>query len=85
MENTNVWKVSKLHHTCQFFFTECQHKISSLHGKRVVMFPFHFNTTEVRLQEYNSGRIQNGDWNTDADCMSSGNQGPCGDDGDMLG
>jgi hypothetical protein len=27
----------------------------------------------------------NGDWDTEADCMSSMNQGPCWDAGDMLG
>jgi hypothetical protein len=31
------------------------------------------------------GRIQNGNWDTDADCMSSRNQRPCWDVGDMLG
>jgi hypothetical protein len=29
-------------------------------------------------------RIQNGDWDTDTDCMSSRNQGPCWDAGDTL-
>jgi hypothetical protein len=30
-------------------------------------------------------RIQNGNWDTDADCMSSRNQGSCLYDGDTLG
>jgi hypothetical protein len=29
--------------------------------------------------------LENGDWDTDRDCMSSGNQGPCWDAGDTLG
>jgi hypothetical protein len=34
--------------------------------------------------EEDLGRIQNGDWDTDADCVSSRNQGPCWDNGDTL-
>jgi hypothetical protein len=30
-------------------------------------------------------KIQDGDWDTDADCISSMDQGPCWDAGDMLG
>jgi hypothetical protein len=34
---------------------------------------------------YTMEGIQNGDWDTEADCVSSRNQGPCWDTGDMLG
>jgi hypothetical protein len=36
-------------------------------------------------EKFHLERIQNGNWNTDTDCVSSGNQGSCWDAGDMLG
>jgi hypothetical protein len=32
---------------------------------------------EKAFDQIQHQRIQNGDWDTDADCMSSVNQGPC--------
>jgi hypothetical protein len=36
-------------------------------------------------RKYSLERIQNGDWDTDTDCMSSRKQGYCEDAGNTLG
>jgi hypothetical protein len=51
----------------------------------VIMYPKYNNNTQKKNKGQNRGRIQDGDWGTEADSVSSMSQGPCWDTGAMFG